>query len=178
MRRARDSGFTILEVMVAAAILALGLMGLLSAISSGLKLEENSRETQLALATARSKFDEMKADYASGDANFYTTYANQALYMFDDKNSNGVYDAGEESYPFQSGKTVHGHVTFLGEHDAAAVWGQPNNSIDLNGDGNTNDSPPGNPNFKTWVVKIDLSWRGATGNRSLVLFDTVFESSN
>lgn len=168
-----ERGFTIIEVMVAAAVLAIGLMGLLSAISNGLKLSSTSRESQLALAAMRSRFDQMKADvFATLYSDYTTNAAKRDIIIFEDKNSNGAYDAGEESLPFVSGQSIHGSVAFLSETEAGAAWGVPGEA-DLNGDGDANDAA--DASFGVYAVRIQLQWRGTAGNRSLELIDTIYE---
>ncbi len=53
-------GFTLTEVVVSTVIVAVGLVGLLSAFLSGLLLIESSRSTAVAAADARTVFEEMR----------------------------------------------------------------------------------------------------------------------
>jgi type II secretory pathway pseudopilin PulG len=174
--RGSESGFTILEVVVAAAVLAVGLLGLLSAIPSGLKLLEASRATQIALTTIRSKIEEMRG---TTFANVYATFNGQAVIAFRDKNGNGAYDAGEESLPFVSGQTSHGSVTFLTEAQAAAAWGI--GSCDLNADGDSADTPPGGgvsgqAAFVVLPVSITFQWKtGKSDTSSITVRDMIFD---
>jgi type II secretory pathway pseudopilin PulG len=180
MRRDRlgESGFTILEVVVAAAVLALGLMGLLSAIPGGLKLMQTSRETQIALTCIRSKLEEMRA--ADFDT-LYDTYNGQAVIAFEDKDLSGDFTAGEETLPFVPTMTRHGLVTFLREAEAAAAWGT--GTVDLNADGDGADAPPGGGGtgqapFQAFAISITLSWQSETGTRSVKLVDLIYDGGS
>jgi len=72
-------GFTLIELMVSAAIVAIGTVALLSAFLSGLILIESSRNMAVAAADARSIFEEMRRVSRSGlgwvTATNWTTWA-------------------------------------------------------------------------------------------------------
>ena len=53
-------GFTLLEVMVAAAILAIGIVGLLSVLTATQRLQQQTRESTLALNAIRDKLEELR----------------------------------------------------------------------------------------------------------------------
>lgn len=66
----RERGFTLLEVVVALAILGLALSSTLPGISSALRLGSSARDQRLALLWAQSKLDElsMPANLAAGES--------------------------------------------------------------------------------------------------------------
>lgn len=53
-------GFTLLEVMVAAGILAIAIVGLLSVLTSAQRLQQQTRESTLALNSIRDKLEELR----------------------------------------------------------------------------------------------------------------------
>jgi prepilin-type N-terminal cleavage/methylation domain-containing protein len=53
-------GFTLLEVMVAAAILAIAIVGLLSVLTATQRLQQQTRESTLALNAIRDKLEELR----------------------------------------------------------------------------------------------------------------------
>lgn len=53
-------GFTLLEVMVAAAILAIGIVGLLSVLTATQRMQQQTRESTLALNAIRDKLEELR----------------------------------------------------------------------------------------------------------------------
>lgn len=72
-------GFTLIEVMMAAAIVAIGTVALLSAFLSGMILIESSRNKAVAAADARTVLEEMRRISRSGlawvTATNWTTWA-------------------------------------------------------------------------------------------------------
>ncbi|MGH7294607.1 MAG: type IV pilus modification PilV family protein, partial [Polyangiaceae bacterium] len=129
MRRTEsERGFTILEVLIAAVVIAVGLLGLMSTISNSLQLSQTSRETQIATTAAQNKVEEIR-DLAQSTTTFaivMTTFANQTFDV-------------DGLAPMPSNLKAHGVVTFLSEPEAAAAFGLA--SVDLNGNGVTTDSP-------------------------------------
>ncbi len=56
-----EGGFTILEVMIAATIILLVLVGLLSSLAKSQQLKQNTAEYQVALEAARNKFEQIQS---------------------------------------------------------------------------------------------------------------------
>ena len=67
-----DSGFTLLELMIAAAILVVAIVGLLATFTGFLSLNENSRNVSLAIAACQDKTEEIRdSDFSA----LYSTYS-------------------------------------------------------------------------------------------------------
>ncbi len=66
LRRKRTRGFTLMEVVVATAYVAVGIVGLMSAFFVGLALVESSRNTAEAGAHARLVLEEIRRESGSG----------------------------------------------------------------------------------------------------------------
>ncbi len=64
-----NAGFSLLELMIAAAVLIIAISGILAIFTNLLSLNENSRKLTLAITAAEDKMEEIR------DANFSTIYA-------------------------------------------------------------------------------------------------------
>lgn len=62
MPPSRQGGLTLLEIMVAAAVFTVGLVGLMSAISSSMMMDSVAQENNLALDAAREVIERVKAE--------------------------------------------------------------------------------------------------------------------
>lgn len=71
MRQRRDAAFTILEVLIAAMVLAIALFGLVGAFAHCAWLNANSKETTLAINGARKQMDTVRAAYFQTIMNSY-----------------------------------------------------------------------------------------------------------
>jgi type II secretory pathway pseudopilin PulG len=178
--RRTEGGFTLLQVMVALVVLAIGVMGLLSAATEGMRMAQGSKETQIAIAAARKKIEEIRA-FGSTATNFstvYTTYNNQAFRVFLDRNGNGVFDTTGnplttdlDLLPLQAGDTAQGLVTFLSEPQAFTEWGPtlPAAFCDLNADGDGTDNADGSPHGTpfAYAIKVQIRWQSDFGPRQI-----------
>ena len=59
-RRDASRGFTLIEVMIAAAILSIAVVGLLSVLTSAQRLQQQNKETTLAMNAIRDKLEELR----------------------------------------------------------------------------------------------------------------------
>lgn len=162
MRRDASRGFTLIEVMIAAAILAIAVVGLLSVLTSAQRLQQQNKETTLAMNAIRDKLEELRnyPVFASTVGTslpivqWYTQVgteprsglpwntfgvpglnADRAWTATDDTNSNTFADADELGD--SDGDLIVGRVTFFTDEtqndpDSARV-GVP--GLDLDGDG-------------------------------------------
>jgi type II secretory pathway pseudopilin PulG len=69
-----NSGFTLLELMIAAAIIIVALAGLLSTYVACFELNETTRNTNLALNAAQKTLEEVRSSTFSGIATAYNGY--------------------------------------------------------------------------------------------------------
>lgn len=164
MRRDRSRGFTLIEVMIAAAILAIAVVGLLSVLTSAQRLQQQNKETTLAMNAIRDKLEELRnyPVFASTTGTSlplvqwysqvgteprsglpWNTFAvpglnaDRAWTAADDANSNSFADPDELGD--SDGDLIVGRVTFFTDEtqsdpDSARV-GLP--GLDLDGDGAT-----------------------------------------
>ena len=66
-----QSGFTLVELMIASMVLLVASMGLVAAFVAAVNLQETTRETSLAAQAAREKIEEIQgADFDSAFATF------------------------------------------------------------------------------------------------------------
>ncbi|MBI5873880.1 MAG: prepilin-type N-terminal cleavage/methylation domain-containing protein [Candidatus Omnitrophica bacterium] len=70
----KNSGFTLLELMIAAAIIIVALAGLLSTYVACFELNETTRNTNLALNAAQKAMEEIRSSTFSGIASAYNGY--------------------------------------------------------------------------------------------------------
>jgi prepilin-type N-terminal cleavage/methylation domain-containing protein len=165
MRATRDSGqrgFTLIEVMIAAAVIAVGVLGSISAMSSTLQLATNSRESQIAIAGARQELEIIR-DYA---ANCTTTAQFTLVYSL---YNNQTFSVRGLAVP--SGMSQCGSVAFLTETQTGAALGYPG-GLDLNGNGTTNDSPSA-VTFNAYGVTATVAWTSETGSTSAQRLRTI-----
>jgi prepilin-type N-terminal cleavage/methylation domain-containing protein len=144
-----EKGFTLVEVMIAAAVIAVGLLGVVSSIASSLQLIVNSRETQSALAGARRKVEEIRDAGLSA-----TTFSSVRSYDGSRFAVSGL--------TLPTGVTACGLVTFLSEQAAATALGLA--SVDLNGNGSTADAV--DDSFNAYAIRVSVSWTTEMGASS------------
>lgn len=75
----RKSGFTLLELMIGAAVLVIALSGLLSIFANLISLNENARNLTLGMTACQDKLEEIrKADFSTAYTVFNNTHFNPA----------------------------------------------------------------------------------------------------
>ena len=147
-RAGARGGFTIIEVVIAAMVVVVGLLGLLSAISSSLQLAVTSRETQIATSGIQREIETIRdaAVAVTPFSNILTTYGGATFTV--------------PGLTLMPGQTAQGTVTFLSEPQAATALGLV--AVDLNGNGNYTDTP--DATFYTYVIRVDVSWQSEMGS--------------
>ena len=168
------AGFTLIEVTIAAAVLVIGVLGMVGSIAASLKLVGTNKETVLAHQAARGLVERMQNVTF---AQVFATYNGNAA---DDPSGASTapgtrFDVtGLAPLPVAAGQTARaGTITFptiagtntLSESVVDAELGMPR---DLNGDGViTNGAMPGS--YLILPVRIQVRWRGNGGDRSISL---------
>ena len=166
---ARKAGFTLLELMMAAAVMVVGLMGFLQVIVMAIGSSNANREADLATDAARQQIEVMQASIFQ---DLFRTFNDDPS---DDPGAPGTAQgadfavAGLDADPADPDGMV-GRI----ELPSVAVVGSPqqlredfqSTSLgtprDLNGDGNQ-DSLDHSSDYKILPVVVRLRWRGSTG---------------
>ena len=148
-----------LEVSIAAAVLAVALSGLLSVMVSANTLRKVNRETALANAAAR---DLIEAAQAQPFANVLGDYLANPDFVVDGlKVQKGDADGvvGEVMFP----TVTNGGVVQLREDVVDPALGMPR---DLNGDG-VIDGADHSGDYLILPMRIRFQWRSVTGDRTV-----------
>lgn len=74
IRRRRDSGLSLVELIIALAVMVLGLIALMSSVVSSSKVADSSKESVIAYEAARSKIEEMRTFTKCGTFNNLFNY--------------------------------------------------------------------------------------------------------
>ncbi len=173
-RRGARAGFTLLEVMVASVVLAIGVASVSAAMVSAVALNNVNRETSLAQQSARMMLETVRATQF-GDA-----FATYNLSAFDDPGGPGTAPgqnfavaglsaqagdadnmAGQIVFP----TVVVGAIDQLREDVVDGDFGMPR---DLSGDGII-DGVNHAGDYQLLPVRVRVAWRGFSGNRALEL---------
>lgn len=171
-RSRRRAGFTVLEVTISAAVLVIGVLGMVGSIAASLKLVGTNKETVIAHQAARGLVERMQNVTF---AQVFATYNGNAA---DDPSGANTapgsrFDIeGLAPQPVAAGQTARaGTISFptiagtntLSESVVDAELGMPR---DLNGDGViTAGAMPGS--YLILPVRIQVRWRSAGGDRSM-----------
>lgn len=148
---------TLLDVTIAATVLAIAITALMGLIFSSVRLGRVNRENVLAMQAARRAIEEMNTvDFA----NVFTTYRDNPDFAVTGLaaqvgDPDGM--AGQFQFP-----TVG---TALREDVADAGLGMPR---DLDGDGLV-DAANHADNYRILPVRVRISWRGVSGDRTIDL---------
>lgn len=173
--RGRRSGFTLIEVIVASAVLVIGSLGLSAAITSSARLMELNRERGLAHEAARAELESLEnSTFTQVFARFNATKADDPAGVtspgrgFAVAGLNAVRGdpdglPGEIIFP-----TVGDLGVQLTESYADSRFRMPG---DLNGDGLASAGAMAG-SYSVLPVRVRVRWRGPTGNSTLEL-DTV-----
>jgi len=157
--RRREAGFTLFEVAVALALLAVGVLAICTSILATVNLYGTAKEREVAAAAALSKADEL---WRAPFGDLYRDYSAA---------SPGEYfDVPDLEVP--AGRPAVGRVVFLRESQigGAGVAGRGADSyfgqtIDLNGDGDTGDGPfAGAP---IHPIAIEVQYRSRYGTKDV-----------
>lgn len=140
--RVAERGFTIVEAVVAVAVLAIGLLGVVAALATTIRASGISTDTHLAATAIRNKVNDIQA----GTGNFYTTWNNHTFTV-----------AGLRSPP--SG--AQGQVTLLTEAEAQTFFGS---SVYLDGDATPNETTAPAAGWKLYAVRVRVNWGDRTQN--------------
>lgn len=173
----RDAGFSLLEIVIALAVMAVALLGLASFISSSGQVEKENGNRSLAYNAARRMLEEMRS---TTFADVFSTYKSGETKntFFVDGLPAGPW-TGQWNNPvtgaLQDRTDVQGRIFFpvgtdgnLSENPAAdpllaTELGMPK---DLNRDGDTSDT--GLTSYAILPVKIVVTWRSTNGLMSEV----------
>jgi type II secretory pathway pseudopilin PulG len=165
-------GFTLVEVCVAATMLAIAISGLLGVMLAGMSLDRVNRESAIAQQAARAAleqlqgvpFGEVFASYNgwAGDDGGLTLAARGAGFVvagLDPQPGDADGWCGEVLFP----TTLVGAAPQLREDVVDDPWGMPR---DLNGDGLVDAADHSN-DYRLLPVRVRVRWRGASGDRTL-----------
>lgn len=167
-------GLTLVETVIALAILSVGLMGIMSAFSSISNLADANHEQLLALNIARQKKAEVETTTFGSIFAQYHPDANDNPSSFNildtdvskDKNGVGLQNAkGYVIFPSTNGRLDETTTKY-------PELGMP---MDLNGDGNINSTNvPGGAqsdplSYKLLPMRIRITWTSGTVNREVNL---------
>ncbi len=174
------AGFTLLEVMVAAVVLAVGVASVSGAMVSAIALNNVNRETSIAQQAARMMIETVRA------TNFDQAFATYNLSAFDDPLgpntaagpnfavaglSPQIGDADNMAGQVVFPTIVAGAVDLLREDVVDADLGMPR---DLNSDG-VIDAADHSGDYQILPVRVRVAWRGFSGNRALELESVLVE---
>lgn len=164
----KEAGFGLVEVMVALAIIAVGIVGLLGALLPAIQLSDTSRETTVAMNAARKMIVIMDRSWSFND-----TFAMYNEDSADDPDGAGTAPGPGfivEDLSAQPGDAdgFVGRISFPGagavlrEDTINPELGMPR---DLNGDGVV-DAADHSGNYIILPVTVFIEWQGASGLRS------------
>ncbi len=158
-------GFSLVELLVATAILLTAAIGLIVALITAVGLTEDTRETALASEAARKKIEEMQE--TPFDTIFSTHVANP---HFDvdgliPRESDPDGHVGKILFP-----SVANAPPMLSEAVADTPLGMPR---DLNGNGNATDMMTNG--YLILPVRVKIDWEGRSGSRSFELLTSLSE---
>lgn len=194
-----EGGFTLVELMVAMAILAVGLMGIMSAIMAARRMDMTTRENVIAMNAARAKIDEMK------QTPFNEIFRRYNLSAADDAGL--LYPALGRDFPILRNPATDevvlvplvGGIRLLppipGDADGMSgriifpetasgsttlsetvtgfdlTGGTPGaaTSLDLNGDGDTGDTNIAGGAYLILPVRIEITWQGVKGRTTFTM---------
>ncbi len=158
MKRTSALGFTIIEVVVAAAVILIGIALFIPAFQYCGQASQAAREKSAAMSAARGVVETLRG---SAVRRIYSSYGPGGTIGPD-----FVVDGLSPLPSDPDGRC--GKITFYSDESAdMPEVGLPH---DLNGDGDTDDSGSEVTNFYTIVpVEVAVEWRGLTGNKSVKL---------
>jgi prepilin-type N-terminal cleavage/methylation domain-containing protein len=165
-RRPRgNQGLTLLEIVIAMAVLAVALFALMSSIMSASSLHDNSREKVLAYNAARQAIEAMRN---TTFAQIYTTYRSGPNNQFTVTGLNPIpgVPVGQIFFPADSNGAIREDF-YLIDATLASTLGMTSPGKDLNGDGAI-DSKDHSQDYKILPVMVRVQWQGTGGKRAQI----------
>jgi type II secretory pathway pseudopilin PulG len=150
-------GTTLLDVTIAAAVLAIAITSLMSLIVSSITLSRVNHETSIAHEAARRTIEEVQGTEFSNILAVWTANPNFAVRGLTPLAADVDGMVGAISFPTVAGQ--------LREDVVDAGLGMPR---DLDGDGVV-DAADHSGDYNLLPVRVRLSWRGVSGNRTVDL---------
>lgn len=163
----RERGFSLLELMVAISLLAIGLMGLVASMASSITYSGISGETRIAMRAIANQIETMQAQMVPLAAANVSAFVSQTSF------------AVSGLPPKANGSAASGTISFLTEAQANAYWGSSVGvDLDMNGTSNETKVPSTTTPWQAYAVKLTVTWgdRTAAGaNRSIDVYTIIFD---
>jgi prepilin-type N-terminal cleavage/methylation domain-containing protein len=161
----RRRGMTLLEIMLAAVVLSVAILGLVSSALSTSHLADLDREDQLAADAAQAKFTEMESYGATNFAGLFANYSSPWVRTFPVP---GLIDgSGTILFPTDaSGRQLREDAVDFGPAMRA-------NGRDLNGDGQPPDFADHRGDYTILPVAIQITWTTVGGAARSVKYTTL-----
>lgn len=174
----QSAGMSLLETMIAMAVVSIGLLGIVSSIISTLTLTNANHEEALAMNYARRQMSALEA--LQSKANFSTIFANYnhvttKLDQSTDANQN--LSQGVVTVYFPTDSTGTKLVETPGSFDPNPVlMGVPSSGLDLNNDGRIDGaSTDHSGDYKLLPVTVRVTWMSSEGARVLDLHNLLVQ---
>lgn len=176
-RRFNCAGFTLVEVAISLAVIAIALLGMISAIVAAQKTNEASRELTVAMNAAREKVEEMRS---------YPLSEVYARYNADPNDNPATGESPGPTFPVSGlvppSNTLNGKIVFpedssgsgstsLREYVDDPRLGMPR---DLNGDGIV-DTGNHSSDYVILPMRIVIEWRGIYGAQRFEMNTCLYE---
>jgi prepilin-type N-terminal cleavage/methylation domain-containing protein len=199
-RRSSTAGFNLIEIMVTMVIIAVGLLGLISALTTGIRVDRETREYVLSMNIARSVLEDMKnmpldgvlGNYSVGGTpgpnaagtvttGLQATTAEPIIQVFFPvNNATGFLDERVAERDSLGVLRAHSAIKLLPGSDPLYDWSftMPNGGRDLNGDGDrldVNVPASGAGKYIILPVRILITYRAINqqGNVGIKTVDLV-----
>jgi prepilin-type N-terminal cleavage/methylation domain-containing protein len=155
---ARDLGLTLIEILIAMAVVVVALLGATSALYFSDATRESTREKVLAQNAARRVIEQMRdADFTTLLANYSTGGTPGDTFTVERLNPIAGVPVGQIAFPVVGG--------ILREDIVDADWSMPR---DLSGDGLV-DAAAHNGNYRLLPVRITIRWRSIRGQGQVIV---------
>lgn len=163
-----NKGMTLLEILIAVAVLAIALIGLCSTYLGTSTVSEATEEEVLAANAIREKLADIRAEAAEDFNLMITNYTtNDNLIKFNVGRAHGL-----TLKPIEGQTSVGRVILYLNESQVPAQFGGNGAGLDLNKDGAiTNADLSGSPSSIVLVpVEVRADWKSKRGNVSMRRF--------
>ncbi len=159
--RNTEQGFTLVEVAVAGAILTVGLLGFVAALSKTIEMDSRTNETVMAMRAAQDVIDEM------WDLSRQDYWAVHDSYNGTDFDVEGLIPAGDRSAVGQ---------VFIYDNEAAAKAALASSAdIDLDRNGTANENMSKAPSQLRFLpVRVRVQWETPFGTRTHDLHTIIY----